>query len=69
MLLPHSIGGESTLNHSVSFLWLLSLFSDDHVLKVCCLVSLSFLVGLFLVLSWFFVFLFVLGFPWSSILS
>ncbi len=54
MVLPHSVGAESTLNHSVSFLWLLSLFSDDHVLKVCCLVSLSFLVGLFLVLCSFF---------------
>jgi len=67
MLLPHSIGAESTLNHSVSFLWLVSLFSDDHVLKVCCFVSLSFLVGLCLVLSRI-GFLFLLGFPWSSIL-
>jgi hypothetical protein len=58
MLLPHSIGAESTLNHSVSFLWLLSLFLDDHVLKVCCLVSLSFLVELFLVFSCF-----VVAFP------
>jgi hypothetical protein len=66
MLLRRSIGAESTLNHSVRFLWRLSLFSHDHVLKVCCLVSLSFLVGLFLVLSRF-VFLFLLGFAWSSI--
>jgi hypothetical protein len=63
MLLPHSIGAESILNHSVSFLWLLSLFSDDHVLKVCCLVSLSFLVELFLVFSCF-----VVAFPsWVSL--
>jgi hypothetical protein len=67
MLLLHSIGAESTLNYSVSFLWLLSMFSDDHVVKVCCLVSLSFLVALFLVFSRF-VFLFLLEFPWSSIL-